>query len=1288
MKMLLFILSLVFLWILIGVALYLLVGPNPKPDKRPLTRSIDRRLCLVGDTLEVTLRCSATGLPWPQIDDSAPPWDLVLVIDHSASMGSGTGSALQEAHQAAINLVRTTPGGFRFAVVEFDHEAQEVCPLTDRKPGLIRAVKGIGRGGATDIARGLEVAGKSMERAAAGDRGRRRAVVLLSDGGSAADPATAAADQLKRDPDLRLITVGIGAADMPLLRRLASTPDHCFHADRIDELAALYSEIGHMITGREATQVKVSEHFSTTGRFGLRDWGELQPAAFSLKDGEFSWLLATLQERPVALQYSVEALCPGWQPVAPQPALLHAKIATDDLRNTPSNAGPRVLILPRVPGWQLLWPILNPLFFLLFGRSFRCEQGVAVRSEPVPPRPQALDLPPLLEPTRSPEPTLSVRPTLIIGLGYAGIQTLVHSKRLAWERGERLDLGRLRFLALDTTDELFFPPPHVGLVRLEADEHMTLDCPLEPIISAAADAPEPDYPWLEAPRLRAGGARPDLHRGTGHERSLGRLALLANRTALEARIGPLLDALIACADDRGIDILITAGSGGGTGSGGLLDLCWLVRHLLDQRGYGDSSTTLFLSAPHAEQAIAARPEERAMRQANHLALLGELDRFSTLRGEPLAPAPGLTPLRRWFDRVFWIGPADLGIWRAEQVLYPKTAEAVFAWLADDQQQGLRAHFVAQDAVNNDHSRRLGRCLVHRIEPSSHYLYPLSLHIYLVVDTLRRTLADRLWGLARRGSLEEYSADAHTPEGASALVQAWLEARPQDADYPWVFNALNTLEDPTRLQQSLNHGAGPEISGGISPLARNELLDEQRRLVHAALDSWLVDTLNTGSEGVCEPHALALCIHALRELRRRLHAGSATATHLVAHSPAPVVRREAETVVELATQALTETETMVRRLTDWDHRLGEGREGSEGSGVMRLLDERHGLLHREIEALRDAGCGSATARSPRLPLSWEQIAALPERLLPDLSERLSERIGWSIERAGTQVHLYLHLQGAAARRWSPEDLDPGGVAISELADVLLRIGADLSPAFATWGLADHDPATLPELRVGRPRSDQLNPGARGRYLIQGEGAFQAAAHVEQIKLTPCDRREARIVACEEHLAGDYLWPGPETPTVPPFVFTEEHHAYRGYDAYCRAENHEPAPLAPTLIGLCRDPEALLGFALEGLAGGRIRARDDGLRHIWCVQGIDGLDQRDLAQDAADPLVRFQRVANGWIGADEPALRCFTPLTESAPATLAPTALADRIAGHELARAISDDPWYEQLIAVLWGWLRWQ
>ncbi len=1266
------------LWILVGVLLHILVGRNPTRKQPPLARGVSRRLCVEGDMLTVRLTCRAEGLPVVHADTVCTPWDIVLVIDHSGSMGSGPGSALDEARKAAITLISTTPKEFRFAVVVFDHDASEVCPITDRRRGLIRAVNGIHSGGSTDIARGLEVAGQALPVFGVEDN-RRHAVILLSDGGSDGEPAIVMSNRLKEDPDLLLIAVGIGAADMPLLRQLASTPDHCYHVEQIDELTALYGQIGEMMTGTEASEVTLTEYLPRTGAFGLREWSELPPAEFRLMDFTACWLFPALQPKsPISVEYCVEAVCPGWQRVAPQAARLNARLADDSHYESLSNHGPRVLVLPRIPGWQVLWLLLNPLFFLLFGRWFCRERLVPVAAPVVPPQPQSFIAPPQMEPaplTR--EPPLSARPTLMLGIGYAGIHALTHCKRLAWERTGRVDFDRLRFLAVDMANEDFFPSPCLGRVALSAEERMTMDRPLEPVIAVAAAAGFSDrYPWLDASALAAGGARPDLHRGTGGQRTLGRLAAVENRDALTARLRPLLEVLIAQAGDGGIDLLISAGSGGGTGAGALLDVCWLLRMLLNELNYTDSSTTVFLTAPATSVTMPADPAQQALQQSNHAALLAELDRLSVLRAESLAPAPELAALPRWVDRVFQVAPAQQIAWPPETVLYPKAGEAMFTWFASDQRGGLRDYFLAQDAANNQAGREIGRCLLHRIDPVSHYLFPHTLQRYMATDTLRRTLAARFWNVEETNFVR-YGVGMPPSADAATLLQRWLDARNGTVDHPWVLVSLGAFENSNVLQQTLYRGGGPEISAGVSTLARRELLREQRLLIRQTLDTWVQDAMNHGVAGVCAPHALAFCIHALRELARRLRDdASPVAAHLVSTSALSRVRGEIETVAELVSQALCEVDTLLRRLDDWDTRLGEG---SAGRGLMRILDERCGELRAEITRLRDA---TNEGRSPRLPLTEEQLSALPALFLPNLDEHLSQRMQWTLTRADNQLQLALVLHGSDVRTWIPEFMGRDDTGTVALADALVDMTSLLAVNFSNWCLNDYPVETLPLLHATPPRTEMLNTGAHGRYLRQGEGHFDVRAHIDQLSLVPIDRREARIISIEENLASSLLISLADVGSQMPFVFAEEQNAYRGYQTFCRAERRLFDTLPASLVGLCGDPDALLSFALVGLGEGRIALRDDGLRSLWYASTDDGTEfvLADAGQTDLETLVR---VAAAWIDQADAS-----QLQVSAVRGLSAVDLAQRLGGHPLAMPVAEHPWFKFFVAVVWGLLQWR
>ena len=1086
----------------------------------------------------------------------------------------------------------------------------------------------------------------------------------------ARDPAVAAARALK-EQELLLITMGLGAADMALLRELATSPDHCYRADQIDELIELYGRIGRMMAGKFANHVEIDERFNTEGSWGLRAWGELEPTQRVMREGRFSWLLATVQEEPTQLSYFLEALCPGWHHVAPGPAVFSAQFPDNRKHDAKSNRGPRILILPRVPGWQYLWLILNPLFFTLFRRWFCRRQASPLRKSPVRSKLEPLKLPPLI-PVSSPlmKGRLPLRPSLIIGLGYGGSHALVHCKRLLWERNESTEFERLRFLALDTTSETFFPRPVAGLVTLDLHERLYLNQPLERIITGEVESNPPRYPWLPAHLLAAGAARPDLWRGSGHQRVLGRLALVSNRSTLEVPLQTVLRELSTLAGPTGIDILITGTSGGGTSSGVLLDLCWLLRCLLEDLRFGNASISLFLMTPFGKEPV--RQDERQeklqthLRLANSQALLRELDRVAWLRSEPLAPLSDARPTRRWFDRVFYIGPPAREEWRSDTVLYPKGGEALFCWLASE---GFCNHFKSLDTDNNSLTQRYSRCFINRIDPNSYFLYPRTVMRYLAINTLRRKLSERLWGV-KEGETSTYSWRDNKPASISSLQKKWLKLTDWEGDFPWIFMSLDTLQDQDSLQQTLLIGAGPGISADISPLERSEYLQEQRELVRAALDTWVINTLNSGLSGVCESHPLSAVIHVLRNINEILIEGVALARHLETHSQALLVRDEGGLAAELASQAAAEVGAYVTHLIHWDAVLGEGAH-ADALGLIKYLDRGTSELQEELGRLM-------RETFPRLPLTWESLETLRTQSCDAVTESiLGERTKWWVQRDGVKLTLEFHFKGENLQVWTLDNLvDPGRVA--EFSECLIKAVGDLVPDYRGWRLQDYTEGTLTEMRAASPRTDDLNPGAQGLYLKQGDLGFQLTSHVHISELARVDDQESRVIGCEQNLSTELLWRPHELGSALPFIFDEEFHAYRAYNAYCIDQGLVTDRLQPALVGLCRVPNALLAFALVGLAGNTIVSRRYEGRQFW-VANLNG-ERDELAEYAEDALVNFMNVAKAWISRDEPE---FSSLDKAVITSF--STMVKQIRDHRLAEPIEQMNFFAQFVGVIWGLL---
>jgi hypothetical protein len=249
----------------------------------------------------------------------------------------------------------------------------------------------------------------------------------------------------------------------------------------------------------------------------------------------------------------------------------------------------------------------------------------------------------------------------------------------------------------------------------------------------------------------------------------------------------------------------------------------------------------------------------------------------------------------------------------------------------------------------------------------------------------------------------------------------------------------------------------------------------------------------------------------------------------------------------------------------------------------------------------------------------------------------------------------------------------------LMEALVQTGLLLLPKPAErWTLAEFAPAAKEAVMpLESPRTDRLNAGASGAYLVQGEGAscFNLASHVPTVTLAAVDAQEARVISCEQNLSTRLLWPYRAERALP-FIFSEEYYAYRAYGAYCQQQGLKLETLPPALVGLCRDPDSLLAFALVGLVEGRIVAERREGREVWVVTMND--QSYELAERAADSRLDFLGVAHAWLQQTEPSFRCYdvSDLAEV-------EAKLDRIGSHALSLGMKETELYAGLMAVVGG-----
>ena len=195
----------------------------------------------------------------PEDGGNVPPNDIAIALDSSGSMSQG-GWIFRQGNDvdgkrktASARLIRQLSPLDRVAIIDFDHEAQVLFPLTQlnskaAQKAALKAVKRVDEDGHTNLDAGLLTAIEQLSSEQASGRHadgssseRRQHLIFLTDGVGAYTPTTALA---AREKGIIVYTIGLGSnVDSNLLRGIAHSPKHYFPVENADDLIQTFQTI-------------------------------------------------------------------------------------------------------------------------------------------------------------------------------------------------------------------------------------------------------------------------------------------------------------------------------------------------------------------------------------------------------------------------------------------------------------------------------------------------------------------------------------------------------------------------------------------------------------------------------------------------------------------------------------------------------------------------------------------------------------------------------------------------------------------------------------------------------------------------------------------------------------------------------------------------------------------------------------------------------------------------------------------------------------------------------------
>ncbi len=255
----------------------------------------------IGEPVAVAL---TVGLDCPR---RAAPMDIVLVVDHSASMGAL--DRLANAQRAAGAFADAVdPAATRLGLVAFADDVTARVPLTADFARVRAAVGGLRAAGRTGIAQALNAAGDLLAERRPEALG---AVVLLTDGADSAGagPMLAAAERL-RAGGTTVVTVCAGECDAAL-PRVASRPALAFDVPDSAQLVAVFQSLATQLTRDRVTDLVITDAFPAAVDV---DAASFAPSPSDWDGDTAVWKLDTLTDAGLAIGYRVTPRVAGRVP--------------------------------------------------------------------------------------------------------------------------------------------------------------------------------------------------------------------------------------------------------------------------------------------------------------------------------------------------------------------------------------------------------------------------------------------------------------------------------------------------------------------------------------------------------------------------------------------------------------------------------------------------------------------------------------------------------------------------------------------------------------------------------------------------------------------------------------------------------------------------------------------------------------------------------------------------------------------------------------------------------------